>query len=106
MEKHHYTGKNTREITFPLGGIGSGSIGLGGNGRLMEWEIKNRPDKGTYNGMSHFAVKAEAGGRVIDAPAAYMPRLDAEAEKETGFRISRHDLVFEGLCPACREKRA
>ena len=67
MEKHHYTGKNTREITFPLGGIGSGSIGLGGNGRLMEWEIKNRPDKGTYNGMSHFAVKAEAGGRVIDA---------------------------------------
>ncbi len=41
-----YTGQNVREISFPIGGIGTGCIGLGGDGRLREWEIRNRPDKG------------------------------------------------------------
>ncbi|PYV26468.1 MAG: hypothetical protein DMG27_06790, partial [Acidobacteria bacterium] len=33
-------------IAFPLGGIGTGSISLGGRGQLRDWEIFNRPDKG------------------------------------------------------------
>jgi uncharacterized protein (DUF608 family) len=33
-------------LAFPLGGIGTGSISLGGRGQLRDWEIYNRPDKG------------------------------------------------------------
>jgi non-lysosomal glucosylceramidase len=66
MEKV-YKGAKTREISFPLGGIGSGSIGLSGNGRLIDWEIFNRPNKKSFNGFSHFAVKAEQEGRLLDA---------------------------------------
>lgn len=62
-----YEGKYTKEISFPLGGIGAGCIGLAGNGRLVDWEIFNRPNKGSLNGMSHFAIKAEADGQLIDA---------------------------------------
>lgn len=62
-----YTGKKTTEISFPIGGIGTGSIGLGGDGRLVDWEIYNRPAKGSHNYYSHFAVKAEADGKVLDA---------------------------------------
>lgn len=62
-----YKGAQTREISFPLGGIGSGSIGLAGNGRLVDWEIFNRPNKKSFNGFSHFAVKAEREGKVVDA---------------------------------------
>jgi non-lysosomal glucosylceramidase len=50
-----------------LGGIGSGCIGLAGDGRLVDWEIFNRPNKGSLNGFSHFGIKAEAGGKVVDA---------------------------------------
>lgn len=53
-----YKGKYTREVSFPLGGIGTGCIGLGGNGRFIDWEIANRPNKGSLNGCSHIAVKA------------------------------------------------
>ena len=62
-----YRGAQLDEISFPLGGIGSGCIGLAGNGRLIDWEIFNRPNKGSVNGFSHFAVKAERGGEVVDA---------------------------------------
>lgn len=62
-----YRGEKTRVISFPLGGIGTGSIGLAGNGQLVDWEIFNKPSKNSVNGFSHFAVRAEAGGRVLDA---------------------------------------
>jgi uncharacterized protein (DUF608 family) len=62
-----YTGVNTKEISFPLGGIGTGSIGLSGNGRLIDWEIFNKPAKGSANGFSHFAVKAENENKLIGA---------------------------------------
>lgn len=62
-----YQGEYTREISFPLGGIGGGCIGLGGNGQLRDWEIFNHPNKCTLNGFSHFAVRAEKAGHVLDA---------------------------------------
>ena len=59
-----YTGKYTKEISFPLGGIGTGSIGLGGDGRLIDWEIFNKPAKGSMNHYSHFAVRAIKDGNI------------------------------------------
>ncbi len=62
-----YTGEYTKEISFPLGGIGSGSIGLGGDGRLVDWEIFNRPSKGSTNRYSHFAIRAIDGEKITAA---------------------------------------
>jgi uncharacterized protein (DUF608 family) len=67
MDHFLYRGARTREISFPLGGIGTGCIGLAGNGRLIDWEIFNRPSKGSTNGFSHFAIRAEERGEVIEA---------------------------------------
>ena len=68
MQRTIYTGDKTAKISFPLGGIGTGSVGLGGNGRLLDWEICNRPAKGSLNGFSHFALKAEkTDGTLVDA---------------------------------------
>ncbi len=62
-----YKGSKTKEISFPLGGIGTGCIGLAGNGRLIDWEIFNRPNKGGTNGFSFFCVKAQSEGVVKEA---------------------------------------
>ena len=32
-------------IALPLGGIGTGTVSLGGRGELRDWEIVNRPAK-------------------------------------------------------------
>ena len=71
-----YAGKTLKEISFPLGGIGSGSIGIGGNGRLLDWDIFNRPWKGSTNGYSHFAVKTVKNGN----PQTFVMNGDLEKD--------------------------
>jgi len=62
-----YKNQKLREISFPLGGIGTGSIGLAGNGALIDFEIFNRPNKNSINGCTSFAVTAEYpdGKRIV-----------------------------------------
>lgn len=62
----HYQKDQLDRIAFPLGGIGTGSISLGGNGILVDPEINNRPDREKYCGFSGFAVRAEKDGQTVD----------------------------------------
>jgi uncharacterized protein (DUF608 family) len=41
-----FTGRQLAMLAFPLGGVASGSVSLGGRGQLRDWEIFNHPDKG------------------------------------------------------------
>ena len=41
-----YTGEDLRRIALPLGGIGTGTISIGGRGDLRDWEMMNTPAKG------------------------------------------------------------
>ncbi|HUS91742.1 MAG TPA: GH116 family glycosyl-hydrolase [Phycisphaerae bacterium] len=50
-------------IAMPLGGIGTGTVSLGGRGDLRDWEVVNRPAKGFTPAGSFFALWAKAAGR-------------------------------------------
>ncbi len=41
-----YDQQHLAKIAMPIGGIGTGTISLGGRGDLRDWEIMNRPAKG------------------------------------------------------------
>jgi uncharacterized protein (DUF608 family) len=56
-----------RTIAFPLGGIGTGTVSLGGRGNLQDWEIFNRPAKGKNLPYTFFAIWARPEG---DDPVA------------------------------------
>src|SRR5205823_762774 len=62
-----YSGARRQHVAFPLGGIGSGSVSLTASGRLTDWSIRNRPAIHQHNGYSHFAIKAERDGELVDA---------------------------------------
>lgn len=67
MRKNIYRNDYLNEISFPLGGIGTGSIGLAGNGSLTDWEIFNCANKNSLQQYTHFAIKAERDGTLLDA---------------------------------------
>ena len=71
----HYDQKHLSQIALPIGGIGTGTISLGGRGDWKDWEIVNRPAKGFNPGSPFFAIRVKpAGGstkvRALQGPVA------------------------------------
>jgi uncharacterized protein (DUF608 family) len=67
-----FTGEQLKMLAFPLGGVGSGSLALGGRGQLRDWEIFNRPNKGFSPPYAFPAIWIKAGdakpiARVLEA---------------------------------------
>lgn len=58
-----FSGRQLAMVAFPLGGIGSGSISLGGRGQLRDWQIFNRPERGKTPQYAFAAIWAKCGGR-------------------------------------------
>ncbi len=64
-----YDADHQLRIALPLGGVGNGTVSLGGRGDLRDWEIVNRPAKGWRPG------KWRAG----------MPRISALLQRTNTF---------------------
>lgn len=67
-DQHHL-----QRISLPLGGIGTGTVGLGGRGDLRDFEVGNRPAKGFRPDTAFFAVRAQTGDQPARALVAEGP---------------------------------
>ncbi len=99
------SGPQLGEVAFPLGGIGTGTISLGGLGQLRDWEIFNRPAKGRILPFSFVAlwVKPEGGEssiRVVEAPPRPPFRGWNGYKRESGQGLPHfRDAKFTGTYP-------
>ena len=57
-DRHIYRGDSLRAVAMPLGGLGTGSIALGGDGSLRQWQIVNQINHLACVPHSFFAVWA------------------------------------------------
>ncbi|MDE0025651.1 MAG: GH116 family glycosyl-hydrolase [Spirochaetaceae bacterium] len=73
-----YDQDHLRMIALPLGGVGTGTVSLGGRGNLRDWEIMNRPAKGFAPPDSFFAVYTEQPGGKRHARALEGPIDEAD----------------------------
>ena len=69
-------------IALPLGGIGTGTVPLGGRGDLRDWEIVNRPAKGFVPRRTFFALYAKPAGRRQGRPNGFADRERAHTSGE------------------------
>ncbi len=94
-----YDEEHLHRIALPLGGIGTGTVSLGGRGDLRDWEIMNRPAKGFYPpGQGYitpclgFVLYAKPSGcdavtRLLEGPLDF-----ADYEGAQGIRIPNHGM--------------
>ena len=58
-----YEGKYAARVKMPVGGIGTGTISVSGKGALVDWETRNKPEKGrtpnVWGWGSAFVIRAE-----------------------------------------------
>ena len=81
-----FTGRRLARISCPLGGIGTGGIGLGGRGNLQDWQIFNRPDTGNTPELtfpSLWVRTADGAPYSVVLERRYLPPFDLG---ENGFR--------------------
>src|SRR5947207_3125783 len=87
-----YEGEFLRRVALPLGGIGTGTVSLGGRGDLRDWEIVNRPAKGFTPSRAFFALWAQSKGK--DAVTRCLEGAIAPEDYEgaTGCTLPNHSL--------------
>ncbi len=92
-----YDRDHLARVAIPLGGIGTGTVSLGGRGDLRDWEIMNRPAKGfiprsQFNTGPFFAVHARTESGATDTRLLEGPLELFEYEGASGSRAPNHGL--------------
>ena len=92
----HYDQDYIDKIALPLGGIGTGTVSLGGRGDLRDWEIMNRPGKGFKAGPGgnrhpFFAIFVDDGTKK-QTSALLGPVPIADYESKEGRKPDNHGL--------------
>jgi len=95
-------------LALPIGGIGTGTVSLFGNGSLRDWEIMNRSAKGftpsTGEAEPFFAIYADDGRervcRVIEGPLARENYEGSHGSTAPNARLPRfRDCEFAASYP-------
>jgi len=99
-----YDGSHLARIALPLGGIGTGTVSLGGRGELRDWQIMNRPARGystvtTGNEAPFFALFVRTAEGEKTTKALLGPLDSSEYEHYEGRPANHHGL------PRFREAR-
>lgn len=92
-----YDSDHLYRIALPLGGIGTGTVSLGGRGELRDWEIMNRPAKGfnttaNLNNAPFFSIYTKEKGKPSAAKALMGPLYPWEYQHMEGRSAANHGL--------------
>lgn len=103
-----FRGDQLAMIAFPLGGVGTGAVSLGGRGQLRDWEIFNRPDKGRYVNYAFPSIWTQVGNskpvvRVLEARIGTPYGVGRGLNPGQVSGLSRlHDATFTGEYPLAK----
>jgi len=106
----HYDKDHLLNIALPLGGIGTGTVSLGGRGELRDWEIMNKPGKGYStvtkgNDAPFFAIYVKSQNSPVIAKALMGPLYPSEQMQAEGRPANNHgfprfaDASFDAAYP-------
>lgn len=75
---------------------------LADSGEIRRVSIPGAADRFDFRVAGHYHIRCRHCGGVFDVDMAYMDDIADRVRNTDGFAIEGHDIVFQGLCPACR----
>ena len=93
----HYDAAHLSQIALPLGGIGTGTVSLGGRGELRDWELMNVPGKKystvtTGNNAPFFALYTRTADNQSSTTLLEGPLYVHEYLQYEGRPVNHHGL--------------
>lgn len=77
---------------------------LSQNGLLKKLELANSADRFDHKVFPHYHIKCGRCGLFQDVDIGYVTELDRSVSDVTGFEMKFHNIIFEGICPACKRR--
>ena len=92
-----YNREHLHRIALPMGGIGTGTLGLGGTGELRDWEIMNVPAKSystvtTGNDAPFFSIYTKKKNESSRTKALLGPIDPSDYQHYEGRSVDHHGL--------------
>lgn len=87
-----YKGDDLRKISMPVGGIGTGNIGLSGNGGLVNWEIMNRPSFKKSPDVNSFLIRVEQNNQHVFSKVLEGPLDTSQYDGPFGAEVRNHGM--------------
>ena len=90
-----YTGKRLKCVAMPLGGVGTGTVALCGDGSLRQWQIFNNINHLGFLPGTHFILRASGGrpgtgstqARFLQSPETYDIPYEANTHGITDYVV-------------------
>lgn len=76
---------------------------LSQSGDILKVEVPGGADRFDHQCHDHYHARCQRCGAVVDVEMPYITGLEQAAGATDGFQITGHDILFQGICPACRE---
>ena len=73
-------------------------------GKIRKIEVPDGADRFEHWSHKHYHVRCEKCGRSFDVDMPHREGLEAHIRGTHGFDFTGHDIIFSGVCPACKNK--
>ncbi len=71
-------------------------------GEIRKIELSGGADRFDHLCHDHCHVRCEKCGRVFDVDMEFVSGLEKNIRDSHGFQFTGYDIIFKGICPACR----
>ena len=72
-------------------------------GILRRLNFPDSPDRFDIHLEPHQHIHCKRCGRYHNIDETSLGDIDRSVEQATGFEVESHRMLFDGICPACRE---
>lgn len=73
-------------------------------GEIRRVAVPNGADRFDFNMKEHFHVRCNCCGGIFDVYMPHIENLLEQIEDSSNVTVQRYDILFEGICPMCRDK--